>query len=281
MTSDSLVAETKFVEANEVRYAYREMGPKGGVPLVLCHRFRGTMDDWDPALIDVLATQRHVIIFDSAGVGLSSGQVPSRIKAMANHAVDFIAALGYAKIDLFGFSMGGFVAQIVTLDHPALVRRLILAGTGPGGAEGLQVAAAKVFDIAGRADPEFDDFLYLFFSPSVASRAAAVRYWERLHLRGPDRAPPVQRAGIDAQMAAVAAWTLGECSSYKRLDSITQPVFVANGNNDLMIPTSNSFVLSQRLGDCLLIIYPDSGHGFLFQYPARFAQDVLVFLSPS
>jgi len=276
--SVAATAETKFIDAGDVRYAYREMGPKGGIPLVLCHRFRGTMDDWDPALIDALARERHVILFDNVGIGLSTGAVLPSIKGMADRAAQFITVMGFGTVDLLGFSMGGYVAQIVTLDYPRLVRKLVLAGTGPGGGEGIQVADPKVREVSGRPVLGLEEFLYLFFSPSEASRAAAARYWERLHLRGPDRAPPVPQIGIEAQVTAIRAWSQGEGSAFPRLPEIKQPVLVANGSNDVMIPTINSFLMAQRLRDSLLIVYPDSGHGFLFQYPGRFAQHALDFL---
>jgi pimeloyl-ACP methyl ester carboxylesterase len=277
--SESLAvsAETKFIDAKDVRYAYREIGPKGGTPLVLCHRFRGTMDDWDPALIDALAAERHVILFDNAGVGLSSGEVPATIKGMADRAAQFITAMGFRKVDLLGFSMGGYAAQVVTLDYPELVRKLVLAGTGPGGGEGVQPAAPEVREISGRPVLGLEEFLDLFFSPSNASKGAAERYWERLHRRA-DREPPLPQAGIEAQVTAIRAWSQGEGSAFSRLHEIKQPVFVANGNNDVMIPTVNSFIMAQRLRDSLLIIYPDSGHGFLFQYPEQFARHTLEFL---
>ncbi len=276
--SVAVSAETKFIDAEEVRYAYREMGPKGGTPLVLCHRFRGTMDDWDPALIDALAKERHVVLFDNAGVGLSTGSVPPSIKQMADRAAQFVTVMGFETIDLLGFSMGGYVAQIVTLDHPRLVRKLVLAGTGPGGGEGIQSAAPKVREVSGRPVLGLEEFLYLFFSPSERSRAAAERYWERLHLRGPDREPPVPQVGIEAQVTAIQAWSQGEGSAFPRLREIRQPVLVANGSNDVMIPTLNSFLMAQRLRHGLLIVYPDSGHGFLFQYPEQFAKHTLEFL---
>lgn len=270
-------AETKFIDAQDMRFAYRELGPKGGVPLVLFHRFRGNMDDWDPALIDALAQERHVVIFDNAGVGLSTGDVPPSIKGMADRGAQFIESMGFEQVDLLGFSMGGYVAQIVTLDYPQRVRRLVLAGTGPGGGEGIQMGEPRVREVSGRPVLGLEEFLYLFFSPSDASRAAAVRYWSRLQRRA-DREPPVPQTGIEAQVAAIRAWGQGDGSAFPRLHEIRQPVFVANGNNDVMVPTINSYLMSQRLQNSQLTIYPDSGHGFLFQYPEQFARHTLEFL---
>jgi pimeloyl-ACP methyl ester carboxylesterase len=270
-------AQTQYVEAQGVRYAYRELGNKSGIPLVMCHRFRGVMDDWDPALVDLLAAERHVVLFDNAGVGLSSGDVPNTIKGMADHAAAFIRAMGFTKVDLLGFSMGGYVAQVVTLDHPDLVRKLVLAGTGPGGSEGTQLPDPKVSEVAGRPVLGLEEFLYLFFTESDASKAAAERYWERLHRR-PDREPPVPEIGYTNMRAAARAWAMGDGSAFSRLHEIKQPVFVANGKTDVMIPTINSFLMAQRLQDAILIVYPDSGHGFLFQYPEQFAQHTLEFL---
>jgi pimeloyl-ACP methyl ester carboxylesterase len=271
-------AVTQFVEGDGRRYAYRALGPADGIPLVLCHRFRGTMDDWDPAVVDALAAERRVILFDNAGIGLSTGETPDSIKGMADRVADFIRLIELTQVDLLGFSLGGYVTQTVTLDNPDLVRRLVLAGTGPGGGEGIVLAGPEIRQVSGRPVLGLEEYLYLFFSPSEVSRAAGRRYWDRVNERGPEREPPVSGATIKAQVAALVAWSQGDGSAFPRLGEIKQPTLVANGHNDVMVPTINSFTMAQKIKNATLIVYPDSGHGFLFQYPETFTRHVLDFL---
>lgn len=268
--------ENSYIEADGIRFAYRTFGKPSDVPLVFCQRFRGTIDDWDPAFVNALAKERTVILFDSAGVGLSSGEVAESFNGTAKYAVTFIEALGLKQVDLLGFSMGGYIAQLVTLDRPDLVRRLILAGTGGGTGEGTQMGKPEVFQVAFKPVNEPEDFLYLFFEPTETSRAAGLEYLERLAIRKDNRAPLVKPESIQAQIKGAVAW--GTESSFDRLGEIKQPVLIANGDNDIMIPTINSFITSQRIPNAQLIIYPDSGHGFLFQYADLFAEHILIFL---
>jgi len=272
-------AATQLVEGDGFRYAYRALGPAGGVPLVFCQRFRGTMDDWDPAVVDALAAERRVILFDNAGIGLSTGETPDSIKGMADRVTDFLLLLSCTQVDLLGFSLGGYVALTVTLDYPDLVRRLVLAGTGPGGGEGIVPAGPEIRQVSGRPVLGLEEYLSLFFSPSETSQAAGRRYWERVNARGPEREPPVSEATITAQVAALVAWSQGQGSAFPRLGEITQPVLVANGHNDLMVPTINSYIMAQKITNATLIIYLDAGHGFLFQYPGTFTRHVLEFLT--
>jgi pimeloyl-ACP methyl ester carboxylesterase len=278
------IAPTQFVEGDGLRYAYRTLGPTTGTPLVFCHRFRGTMDDWDPAVIDGIAAERPVILFDSAGIGLSTGETPDSVKGMADKAAEFIRLLRLTQVDLLGFSIGGFVALTVALDYPELVRRLVLAGTGPGGrfpadrgGEGIVLSGREILEVACRPVLGLEEFLFLFFSPSEESRSAARRYWERVNSR-PDREPAVSEVTIKAQVAAMIAWSRGNGSAFPRLGEIKQPVLVVNGSNDVMVPTMNSYTMAQKIKDATLIVYPDSGHGFLFQYPETFRRHVLSFL---
>jgi pimeloyl-ACP methyl ester carboxylesterase len=270
-------APTQFVEGSGLRYAYRRLGPSTGTPLVFCHRLRGTMDDWDPAVIDAISAERPVILFDNAGVGLSTGETPDTVKGMADKAVEFIQLLGLAQVDLLGFSLGGYVVEMVTLDNPELVRRLVLAGTGPGGGEGYVPAGPDVRPVTMRPVLGLEEYLFLFFSPSEKSRAAAHRYWERVNSR-PNREPAVSEATIKAQVTALIAWLQGVRSALPRLGEIKQPVLVANGHSDVMVPTINSYTMAQKIANATLIVYPDSGHGFLFQYPEMFSRHVLEFL---
>ncbi|PGZ92718.1 alpha/beta hydrolase [Bacillus sp. AFS029533] len=269
--------ETSYLEADGIRFAYRTFGKPSDVPLVFCQRFRGTIDDWDPALINALARERTIILFDNAGIGLSSGETPESFFGTAKYVYTFIRALGLKQVDLLGFSMGGYIAQIVALEHPDLVRRLILAGTGGGTGEGTEAGKPEVFQVAFKPVNDAEDFLYLFFEQSETSKAAGLAYLERLARRKESRAPLVKPESVQAQIKGAGAWRT--ISTFDRLGEIKQPVLVANGNRDIMIPTVNSYIISQRIPNAQLIIYPDSGHGFLFQYPEMFAEHVNIFLN--
>ncbi|MDD9270480.1 alpha/beta fold hydrolase [Paenibacillus sp. GCM10023248] len=271
--------ETSYLDVKGIRLAYRIFGKPSEVPLVCCQRFRGTMDDWDPAVVNALAKERTVILFDSAGVGLSAGEVAETFYGTGEYAIAFIEALGLKQVDLLGFSMGGYIAQIVTITRPDLVRRLILAGTGGGTGEGTESGKPEVFQVAFKPETnEPEDFLYLFFEPTETSRTAGTKYLERLNQRrSDDRSPLVKPESVQAQIKGAMAWRTD--STFDRLGEIKQPVLVANGDHDIMVPTINSYIISQKIPNAQLIIYPDSGHGFLFQYPDLFAAHVSLFLN--
>jgi pimeloyl-ACP methyl ester carboxylesterase len=271
-------APTRFIEANGIRYAYRRFGKESGVPLVFLQHFRGTMDNWDPMITNGFAQDRPVVLFDNAGVGLSGGETPDNVADMARHAVAFIEALGLTQVDLLGFSLGGFVAQQVTLGHPDLVRRVVLAGTGPQGGEGMDRFTPAVEAVATKEKSGPESLLFLFFEPTATSQAAGRAFLQRLGARTTDREEPSSLQTRDAQLKAIQAWGVPEGERYARLKQIRQPVLVANGANDIMVPTVNSFILSQRLPNASLILYPDSGHGFLFQYAELFVEHVSRFL---
>ena len=270
-------AKTEFIEAGGVRYAYRRFGRPGGAPLVFCHRFRGTMDDWDPAVINGFAREREVILFDNAGVGLSTGEIPGNVRPMADHLITFLEGLGLSEADLLGFSMGGYVVQFAALKSPHLFRRLILAGTGPGGGERYVPGGPEIRPMASRPILGLEEQQFLFFTTSEKSKAAGEAYWQRLKSRVGEIEPPVSQDGIKAQLQALVAWSQGD-SAYSKLGEIKQPVLVANGSNDVMVPTINSFTMAQLLPNALLILYPESGHGFLFQYPELFVDHARRFL---
>jgi pimeloyl-ACP methyl ester carboxylesterase len=268
---------TRFVSAGEVRFAYRRFGKPSGTPLVFLQHFRGSMDNWDPALLNGFAQDRTVITFDNAGVGFSSGEVPDTVAAMANHALDFIDALHLTQVDLLGFSLGGYIAQHLTLSRPNLVRRLILAGTGPGKGEGTQDLNQTILDAAS-LPPSRNGLLQLFFEPTETSQAAGAAFWDRLQTREGERDPSLTGPGVQAQRTALTRWDRNEDAAYPHLRAIAHPVFVASGSHDLIIPTVNAFVLAQRLPNAQLILYPDSGHGFLFQYHTLFGKHATLFL---
>ena len=274
-------APTQFVQASGIRFAYRRFGQDIGVPLVFMPHFRAGMDHWDPAVTDGFAASRPVILFDNAGVTGSSGETPDTVEAMAEHAADFVAALGLSLIDVLGFSIGGHVAQNLTLRHPAIVRRLMLVGTGPRGGEPSQ--DPKSAEYGASTDPRtgetgLEAFLYLFFRPSETSQAAGKAFWDRRHLRKNDVDPPSSPQTMAAQRAAITAWREVRGERYSELKNIGQPTLVVNGNHDIMIPTINSFTLSQEIPRAQLIVYPDSGHGSLFQFPELFVAHGRMFL---
>jgi pimeloyl-ACP methyl ester carboxylesterase len=282
-TADSLLtAANRTIEAADgVMYAHRRLGdaPVGAPPLVLLQHYRGNLDNWDPALVDALASMRDVVMFDNAGVGGSSGRTPRTVTAMAHDALRFLEALGLREIDLLGFSLGGFVAQELALIRPRLVRRLVLAGTGPQGGEDMHGFADDVYVSATRDEPGAEDLLALFFERSETSVAAGWDFVQRIFARTEDRDADTTLATRDAQLDAIHAWGIPDPSKLNRLAGITHPVLVANGDNDRMVPTRNSHLLADRLPAARLRIYPDAGHGFLFQYPHDFAADVQAHLA--
>ena len=269
---------TRFVEANRIRYAYRSFGKESGIPLVFLQHFRGTMDNWDPAVVNGLAKDRPVVLFDSAGIARSGGETPDNVAEMARHAQAVIEALGPTQVDLLGFSLGGFVAQQVTLDRPDLVRRVILVGTGPQGGERMDTFSPEVQAVAAQEEAKPENLLFLFFAPTETSQVAGRAFLGRLGGRKEDREPPSDDQVRRAQLAAIQAWGTPQGERYARLREITHPVLVVNGNNDVMIPTINSYILAQHLPNAQLILYPDSGHGSLFQYPELFVEHTSLFL---
>jgi pimeloyl-ACP methyl ester carboxylesterase len=279
MTHTHVTAPTEFVEANGMRFAYRRFGKARGRPLVFMQHFTGTIDNWDPRLVDLLAGEREAILFDNAGIGGSNGETPNTVQAMARDALSFIDALGLEQIDLLGFSLGRMVAQQVALEHPALVRRLVLAGTGPAGGEGIDLGLAPTGSILADASlSRSERQLRLFFAPSETSQSAGRAFQQRMSQRK-DPEPPALREVAVAQSAAIKAWGEPRGERYARLKEIRQPVLVANGIEDVMIPTINSYILSRHLPNAQLILYPDAGHGAIFQHSVLFAAHVGLFLN--
>jgi pimeloyl-ACP methyl ester carboxylesterase len=272
-------APTQFVDAAGVRFAYRRFGKPGGVPLIFNMHFTGTMDHWDPLVTDGLAATREVILFNNAGISSSSGEVPGSAEAMAANAAAFIKALGLARVDVLGFSLGGFVAQALTLAYPGLVRRLVLVGTGPRGGEGMATLTREAQAVFGSTYANPDElWLGVFFTPTEASQAAGRAFLKRFRLRQQDRDPEVSEKVAPAQIDAIGKWGAPRADAFDYLRRISQPTLVINGSNDVIIYTVNSFILQQNLPNAQLILYPDSNHGSQYQYPALFVADVSRFL---
>jgi pimeloyl-ACP methyl ester carboxylesterase len=271
-------APTQFVEANGIRFAYRRFGNAAGIPLVLNQHFTGTMDHWDPAVTDGLAKEREVILFNNAGVSSSSGEVPTTVERIGANAIAFIKALGLTKVDVLGFSIGGFVAQEITLQAPDLVRRLVLVGTGPRSGEGMATLTPEAQEIFGATYDEPDHlWLRVHFTRSEKSQAAGREFLKRFRLRAENRDPEVNEKVAPAQLEAISKWG-APLKSFDYLKAIKQPTLVVNGSNDVIIYTANSFILQQNLPNAQLILYPDSNHGSQYQYPALFVADVTRFL---
>jgi len=270
-------AGTLFVDVGGTRYAYRSLGRPGGVPLVMVNRFRGTMDEWDTAFLDRIAAARHVIVFDNAGVARSGGEAPLRMKEWAGNTAAFIEALGFEEADVLGFSLGGLVAQELTLQRPDLVRRLVIVGSGAGYVEGANVRPEAIA-VATKPVNTDDDFLYLFFKDTPSSQAAGRAHLARLRLRPDAFQAVVSERTWKAMLSAAGDLGTPETSLLNRVGAIRQPVLVANGDEDAMIPTVQSFALSQAMPNARLVIYPDSGHAFMFQYPEAFGDEVVRFL---
>jgi pimeloyl-ACP methyl ester carboxylesterase len=279
MNNTHQTAPTQYVEANGIRFAYRRFGKAKGVPLVFNQHYTGTMDHWDPAVTDGFAKDREVILFDNAGVSSTSGDVPGSFEHMGANAIAFIKALRLEKVDVLGFSIGGFVAQEITLQAPDLVRRLVLLGTGPRSGEGMHGGTPEGNRIFGATyDPPDHLWLSVFFTPSAGSQAAGREFLKRFRLRAQDRDPEVNDKVAPAQRAAIAEWAAPRQHPYDYLKTIRQPTLVVNGSNDVIIYTVNSFILQQNLPNAKLIIYPDSAHGSHHQYPKMFVGDVSLFL---
>jgi pimeloyl-ACP methyl ester carboxylesterase len=273
-------APTQFVEAKGIRFAYRRFGKSGGVPLVFNMHFTGTMDHWDPLVTDGLAATREVMLFNNAGISSTIGEVPASVEEMAANAAAFIKALGLAKVDVLGFSLGGFVAQALAVADPSLVRRLILVGTGPRGGEGMATLTPEAQRIFGASYAEPDLlWQHVHFDATETSQAAGAEFLKRFRLRRENRDPEVNEKVAPAQIEALSKWGAPRKKPYEYLNAIKQPTLVINGDHDVIIYTINSYILQQKIPNAQLILYPDASHGALYQYPERFVRHVSMFLS--
>jgi len=281
MTASTITARTQFVHAKNETYAYRRFGHGAGRPLLCLQHFMGTLDNWDPAVTDALATGREVILFDNAGVGRSAGKVPETVQGMATHAIAFLDGLGMTVCDVLGFSLGGMIAQQIALERPSMCRRMILVGTAPRGGEDIMhvekpTLATPLNDATLRG---YAVLQKIFFAPTESSQAAGKAFIERLALRKEDREPASGPDVARAQIASFREWEQSTGIRYADLNHIRQPVLVVNGVRDEMIPVSNSFALGEHLPNAVLLTYPDSGHGSLFQFHESFTRQAAAFLT--
>ena len=269
---------TQFIEADGIRYAYRRFGKAGTVPLLLLEYFNSNMDGWDPEVANSLAAEHELILFDNAGVGASGGKTPPTVREMTEQCVAFCRALGLTAIHVVGFSLGGMIAQQLAVEHPDLVQRLILLGTGPRGGEGLTFTELS-------AEEQKDPVAFLlgaFFSPSQASQAAGREYMKRLESRRQDRDLPVSRNSAEAQLAAIREWgTIPASGRYAYLDKITHPTLIVHGNKDIVVGPINALILAEHLPNAQLIVYSDSSHGTMYQHAKVFLEHVKLFLNDS
>jgi pimeloyl-ACP methyl ester carboxylesterase len=269
-------APTRTVSAGGVDFAYRELSSGPGVPVVFLTHLAAVLDNWDPRVVDGIAARHRVITFDNRGVGASTGSTPNTIQAMAEDAVTFIRALGLEKVDLLGFSMGGMVAQVIAQDEPQLVRRMIIAGTGPAGGEGIKnVTRISHLDTVRGLLTLQDPKQFLFFTRTANGRRAGKEFLARLKERTENRDKAISLRSYGAQLKAIHRWGLAEPQD---LSVIRQPVLVANGESDRMVPTKNSVDLARRLPNSKLELYPDAGHGGIFQFHQQFVASALEFL---
>ncbi len=270
-------AQTQFQKAGDIRIAYREIGAASGVPVIFLNHLTGVLDNWDPRVVDGIAGRHRVITFDNRGVGASQGETPDRVEAMARDAVAFIRQLRFDQVDLLGFSLGGFIAQVIAQKEPQLVRKIILAGTGPAGGEDIdKLTSVFIRDVIKGVLTFKDPKYYLFFTTTANGKEAARTFLQRLKERRDLRDTPLSISSLRAQLKAIHAWGLAEPSD---LTGIEQPVLVANGEDDKMVPSRNSADLAQRLPHAQLILYPDAGHGGIFQYHNEFVAQALEFLA--
>jgi pimeloyl-ACP methyl ester carboxylesterase len=268
--------ETRTIRINDAKIVYRVYGTKSGTPLVLLSALGFTLDAWDPAIINGLAKYSTVVIFDNKGVGGSSGKTPATIAEMAHDAISFIKAVGYSKVDLLGFSMGGFIAQQIVETEPQLVNKIILVGTGPQGSEGLSEITTKLSS-ASQLSPE-EQFLQGLFAPSDHSQQLGKASFARIQAKKEDHDLPISQETFVAELTAVLGWAQPDPVGFQRAKAVTNPVLIIGGQYDFFIPVGNELKLYQAMPNSRLVLLPDAGHASFFQYPELFLQEAGYFL---
>ncbi len=279
--ASNTTASTQFLAVKNEKYAYRRFGNGSQPPLLLLQHFTGTLDNWDPAVTDPLAERGELILFESAGIGRSTGKVPETVAGMAEHALAFLDGLGLNTCDVLGFSLGGMVAQQMALERPSIFRKMILVGTAPRGGEDImhleKPSLSKFLQ-----DPSIKGYAMLqkiFFAPTASSQVAGEAFVDRLMERREDREPVSGPEVAKAQMMSFRDWEKFTGKRFADLAAIRQPTLVVNGIHDEMIPIANSYWLAENLPNALLLAYPDSGHGSLFQFHESFARQAKAFLA--
>ena len=274
MSTTIETAVTEYIEVPGARLAYRRVGHRFARKLVLLQHFTGTMDAWDPAVVNALAEVSEVFVFDNAGVGSSSGSTPDNVEEMADFAERFISALGLGEVDLLGFSLGGFLAQVMSARRRVAIGRMVIAGSAPlGGEEHLLQVVGDAF-----AKNAPDVRLPLFFTPSDRSQAAGKAFVERTLARTTDRAPDKGDAVSNPQAKSIIDWCARPDPDHQSLRSINTPTLIVHGSDDTMFPSDNAYTMFKNMPDATLILYADSGHGALFLQPETFVSHVKTFL---
>ena len=272
-----LTAKTNFINVQGTDFAYRTWGKEGGIPLVLLPGTGGSMDDWDPAVTDGLAEKYKIIIFDNKGVASSKGTTPNNVQEMANDAIDFIKAMKFTKVNIMGFSMGGFVAQRIVLTQPALIDKIILADSGPKGAIGLANLPNIIASTAGLSPEE--SYLKFGFTDSQKSIAAGKASFARVNLRKVDRDLTLSDATATAQFTAVLTWAQPDQDALNEIKTIKNSVLIVHGDNDLPISVQNAYNMKQNLQNAVLLEFPDSGHAAFYQNYEVFLTKAVAFLA--
>src|SRR5260370_23490050 len=281
----AVTVQTQFVEANGIRFAYRRWGKRSGLPVVFNQQFTGNLDNWDPAVLDGLAKEREVILFNNPGVASTTGEVPTTFAGMAKNAEAFIDGLGLTKVDLLGFSIGGMVAQQIALDRPELIWKLILVGTAPrkhdaGNGQGhITPETAAIFGAT--YNPPENLWLKVFFTDSERSQGAGRAFLRRYLSRTENRDAPINDKVVPAQIAAIGQWGTHPGERFAYLMNIKQPTLVVNGNHDVIVYTVNSLYLVQNMPNAKLILYPDANHGSWYEYHEDFVFETNRFLDES
>ncbi len=271
-------AQTQFVDADGIRFAYRRFGKAGGVPLVFNPHILGNMDSWDPAITDGFAANREVILFDNAGVAASTGEVPGTFAEMAHTAGRFVDALGLQQVDILGFSIGSMISQEIALQRPDLVRKLVIVGSGPRNGDSIPLTKESQVIFTNKYGNPDDFWIDGFFTSSVQSQAAGRAFLKRRDARTKDRDLPLSGKVQPAQFAALQEWGKPSGERFAYLKQIKMPVLIVGGTSDIIFYTINSFYLQQNLPNAQLILYPDAAHGMLFQYPELFVEHTEIFL---
>ncbi|MFE3410548.1 alpha/beta fold hydrolase [Streptomyces mirabilis] len=278
-TNVAVSSKTQSAQAPSTTFAFRRLGPRGATPLVLFNRFRGTLDTWDPGFLDLLASERDVILFDNIGIGYTPGEAGNTVDAYAAGGIEFITALGLDQVDVLGWSLGGAVAQVVALKRPDLVRRMIVAGSGPGTIPDLPPIDPRVFEIMANPDATIEDQNFLFYPETPEARDRANASNARVSTRLSTSTVSVSDEAAQRQFEALAAFFLaGQDGVYNELGRLDKPVLYANGSRDVMMSPYASYAAVQRLPHATLVLYSDAGHAFLFQHPEDFAGQVHQFL---
>lgn len=273
-----LTTPNQFIQDQQgQRFAYREVGTGRGLPLVLLNHLSATLDNWDPALINLISQQRRVIVFNNRGVGFSDGKVPTTIEQMVADCYAFITAMQLTQFDLLGLSMGGFVAQAFTLKYPSSVNHLILVGTGPqGDSEIAKVGRITTFDLIRSFLTHRDVKEYLFFTRTPQGKQAGKAFINRLKQREIVEDKAITLAAYRRQLIAIKQYAHDQPAN---LAQINQPTLIVNGDHDRMVPVNGSYELHERILNSQLKLYPDAGHMALFQNPNDFAALLAQFLN--